>query len=109
MVTADWRISFSTVLGSCVAVCLLDPLVGVAGMNHFMLPEAPNACGWLDARMEFLEREGIGVYDGCVGGAVARRIEFIPGNASVTVRKYPEHAANASRPEVPVHVRGYAA
>ncbi|WP_143684730.1 chemoreceptor glutamine deamidase CheD [Variovorax sp. KK3] len=29
----------STVLGSCVAACLLDREAGVAGMNHFMLPE----------------------------------------------------------------------
>ncbi|VTU25305.1 Chemoreceptor glutamine deamidase CheD [Variovorax sp. SRS16] len=29
----------STVLGSCVAACLLDAEAGVAGMNHFMLPE----------------------------------------------------------------------
>ncbi|MDU3295496.1 MAG: chemoreceptor glutamine deamidase CheD, partial [Pseudomonas aeruginosa] len=28
-----------TVLGSCVSVCLRDPLNGIAGMNHFMLPE----------------------------------------------------------------------
>lgn len=27
-----------TVLGSCVAVCLLDPLTGIGGMNHFLLP-----------------------------------------------------------------------
>ncbi len=29
----------STVLGSCVAACIHDPLIGVGGMNHFMLPE----------------------------------------------------------------------
>jgi chemotaxis protein CheD len=28
-----------TVLGSCVAVCLMDKSAGVMGMNHFMLPE----------------------------------------------------------------------
>jgi len=28
-------------LGSCVAVMLHDPVAGVAGMVHFMLPEAP--------------------------------------------------------------------
>jgi chemotaxis protein CheD len=28
-----------TVLGSCVAACLHDPHAGVAGMNHFMLPD----------------------------------------------------------------------
>jgi len=28
----------STVLGSCISVCIRDPVLGVAGMNHFMLP-----------------------------------------------------------------------
>jgi chemotaxis protein CheD len=33
--------AFATVLGSCVAVCLFDPVRGVGGMNHFLLPDAP--------------------------------------------------------------------
>jgi len=28
-----------TVLGSCIAACLYDPVQGMGGMNHFMLPE----------------------------------------------------------------------
>ena len=28
----------STILGSCVSVCLFDPVAGVGGMNHFLLP-----------------------------------------------------------------------
>jgi chemotaxis protein CheD len=28
-----------TVLGSCVSVCLTDPVTRIGGMNHFMLPE----------------------------------------------------------------------
>ncbi len=27
-----------TVLGSCVSACIRDPLMGIGGMNHFMLP-----------------------------------------------------------------------
>ncbi|OHV12035.1 chemotaxis protein CheD [Kushneria phosphatilytica] len=34
----------STVLGSCVSACLRDPVAGVAGMNHYMLPWTPQAC-----------------------------------------------------------------
>lgn len=30
-----------TLLGSCVAACLYDPVTGVGGMNHFLLPEGP--------------------------------------------------------------------
>lgn len=29
----------STLLGSCVAVCLFDPQTRVGGLNHFMLPD----------------------------------------------------------------------
>jgi chemotaxis protein CheD len=29
----------TTVLGSCVSVCIHDPVAGIGGMNHFMLPE----------------------------------------------------------------------
>lgn len=28
-----------TVLGSCVSACIRDPLAGIGGMNHFMLPQ----------------------------------------------------------------------
>lgn len=31
-----------TLLGSCIAACLRDSETGVGGMNHFMLPAAPN-------------------------------------------------------------------
>jgi chemotaxis protein CheD len=44
----DWRTARNgerlvTVLGSCVAVCLWDPRLRIAGMNHFMLPGDPTA------------------------------------------------------------------
>jgi len=32
------NVVFSTILGSCVAACMLDPVAGVGGMNHFLLP-----------------------------------------------------------------------
>lgn len=31
----------STILGSCVATCLWDPISRVGGMNHFLLPHGP--------------------------------------------------------------------
>ena len=34
-----------TLLGSCVAVCLWDPVSRVGGMNHFLLPRAPDGAG----------------------------------------------------------------
>lgn len=30
----------STVLGSCVSVCLFDPIHNIGGMNHFMAPDS---------------------------------------------------------------------
>jgi chemotaxis protein CheD len=34
-----------TILGSCIAACLLDPVARVGGMNHFMLPAPANGSG----------------------------------------------------------------
>ena len=44
LLPADYAVSAEplalvTLLGSCVAACLYDPLLGVGGMNHFMLPD----------------------------------------------------------------------
>ncbi|WLT30330.1 chemoreceptor glutamine deamidase CheD [Geothrix sp. PMB-07] len=51
-----------TVLGSCVAACIMDPIAMVGGMNHFMLPTKPGerdkdvffAARYGAAAMEFL-------------------------------------------------------
>lgn len=37
-VSADPSVVVSTLLGSCVAACIRDPVAGVGGMNHFLLP-----------------------------------------------------------------------
>ena len=37
-VISDPDVVLSTILGSCVAACLRDPVAGVGGMNHFLLP-----------------------------------------------------------------------
>lgn len=37
-VSGDPRVLVTTLLGSCVAACLHDPLAGVGGINHFLLP-----------------------------------------------------------------------
>lgn len=40
----------STILGSCIAACVRDPLLHIGGMNHFMLPEdqSTGKSSWLD-------------------------------------------------------------
>ncbi|MEE4200717.1 chemotaxis protein CheD [Erythrobacter sp.] len=37
--SADPAVEMTTILGSCVATCLYDPLAKVGGMNHFLLGE----------------------------------------------------------------------
>ena len=38
-VTRDPGVMLTTILGSCVSLCLRDPEMGVGGMNHFLLPD----------------------------------------------------------------------
>lgn len=38
MVTDDPTVLYTTVLGSCVAVCMFDEVMHIGGMNHFLLP-----------------------------------------------------------------------
>ena len=37
-VSADPEVELSTILGSCIAACLHDPVARIGGMNHFLLP-----------------------------------------------------------------------
>jgi chemotaxis protein CheD len=37
-VSAEPDLVLTTILGSCVAACVRDPVAGVGGMNHFLLP-----------------------------------------------------------------------
>jgi chemotaxis protein CheD len=53
-VSRDPETVFSTVLGSCVAVCLHDPAAGAGGMNHFLLPGEP-----ADLQKRDVERYGV--------------------------------------------------
>lgn len=45
----------TTILGSCVAACLRDPVARIGGMNHFLLPGMSDG----DARAEDAERYGV--------------------------------------------------
>ncbi len=44
IIQGEWKVLndpnavITTILGSCVAACLRDPVAGVGGMNHFLLP-----------------------------------------------------------------------
>ncbi len=41
-VTSRPDLYLTTVLGSCIAVCMRDPVAMCGGMNHFLLPDAEN-------------------------------------------------------------------
>ena len=43
----------TTLLGSCVAACIWDPILNIGGMNHFLLP------GETDAQFRSSERYGV--------------------------------------------------
>ena len=42
-VTSGEEMMLTTVLGSCVAACIRDPITNVGGMNHFMLPDGDSS------------------------------------------------------------------
>jgi chemotaxis protein CheD len=39
-VSDDLALVFSTLLGSCIAVCLFEEKTGIGGMNHYLLPDS---------------------------------------------------------------------
>lgn len=70
LVSEDTTDLFYTVLGSCIAACIYDPVAGIGGMNHYLLPfnkkrEGQNARYGDDALPRLLEelyRKGAAPY-----------------------------------------------
>lgn len=44
-VTRQGELVLGTLLGSCVSACISDPVAGVGGLNHFLLPDDRGAPG----------------------------------------------------------------
>jgi chemotaxis protein CheD len=70
----------STILGSCVSICLWDPRTGAGGMNHFLLPDQVSngmstprfgnvAVTALLSRLELLGARSAGLQAKIFGGA----------------------------------------
>jgi len=55
-VTADHNLVLSSVLGSCVSICLFDPKSRIGGMNHFLLPYRAE-----EYRTEWLNEDSYGL------------------------------------------------
>lgn len=71
----------TTVLGSCVAVCLFDPVALVAGMNHFLLPSGPG--GTNDLRYANIAMPRLLAAMTAKGAALDRVIAKVFGGACV--------------------------
>jgi chemotaxis protein CheD len=70
-VASERNIMVTTILGSCVAACIRDPLAGVGGINHFLLPGTTSRAKTAEA-----ERMGVHLMELLVNGllkAGARR------------------------------------
>jgi chemotaxis protein CheD len=52
-VSDDPNVLLTTVLGSCVAACLHDPLRGIGGMNHFLLADDADGARFTDEAMRY--------------------------------------------------------
>lgn len=46
-VSRDPDLVLTTILGSCIACCLFDPVARIGGMNHFLLASPPNSVNGL--------------------------------------------------------------
>ncbi len=80
---------FQTILGSCVAACIYDPIAKVGGMNHILLPCSPGinkndpATQYGINSMELLVRKVI-----MMGGIRQRLVAKIFGGANVLSKLY---------------------
>ena len=76
-----------TLLGSCVAACIRDPIAAVGGLNHFLLPESDREHNGetVDAAMRYGNHAMETLIDDIVkGGGVRSRLEVkIFGGAHV--------------------------
>lgn len=148
LVSNDPFVQYSTVLGSCIAVCMFEPYAMVGGMNHFLLPGNTTSMSGdtkygvyamellingllklgadrfrLEAKIfggseisasrykiglnnqifakEFLERESIPIVAENLGGAFARKIQFIPTTGKVRHLLIPANESPPEKPTVP--------
>lgn len=65
-VTDEPDMVLTTVLGSCIAACMRDPVLGIGGMNHFLLP------GDGDRGSQSAERFGVYLMELLVNGLLKR-------------------------------------
>ena len=96
-VSRDAEVELTTVLGSCVATCLYDPVARVGGMNHFLLAEPPEG----NDRVVFDQHYGLFLMELLVnemiklGGARSRMKARLYGGANINLSLSAIGSANA--------------
>ncbi len=66
-VSDDPSVVLATILGSCVAACIRDPVANVGGMNHFLLPGHD-----VKARDQEAERYGVHLMELLLNGLLKK-------------------------------------
>lgn len=98
-VVAEPDVVITTLLGSCVAVCLMDPEAQIGGMNHFLLGEPDPAH---NVRAEDMHRYGIHAMELLINammqmGAVRSRLRaHVYGGATIIAAFGAIGSANAA-------------
>lgn len=72
-VTSSPEEVLTTILGSCVAACIRDPVTGIGGMNHFLLPDGTS--GDREARCYGINAMELLINDILKHGGDRRRLE----------------------------------
>ncbi len=101
IVTAD-PVKISTILGSCVAVCLFDRDKRISGMNHYMLPlnksNDPNKFRYGDTSLTWMLKEMIKT--GAQKSSIRARIY---GGSSMFMETGPSFNIGKQNVEVALH------
>lgn len=92
-VSDDPREVLTTILGSCVAACVRDPVAGVGGMNHFLLPDGGGEQNGLRYGVNAMELLINGLLK--LGASRARLEAKLFGGASVVMGLSDVGASNA--------------
>lgn len=104
-------VAITTILGSCIAVCLADPVAKLGGMNHFLLGE-PGRHGPAD--VDDLQRYGIHAIEILINALMARGAErsrlraHLYGGADIIPGLGPIGSRNASFTRTLLHFEGIA-
>lgn len=107
--------AITTVLGSCVAACVRDPVRRVGGMNHFMLPEETpgGQNSWLDPAVGLATRYGSYAMESLINdllkvGASRNRLEIkLFGGARILPSMTDVGARNVSFVQDYLKLEGY--